>query len=72
VYVGDDSIETERRLVMGATIDIDFQEGTIEGDFDRSDTVGMINALETLAVELRIRGSGLAYMCYDKGRIYAG
>jgi len=57
---------------MCATIDIDFREGTIEGDFDRSDTAGMIVALETLAAELRIRDSGLAYMTFDEGKIHAG
>lgn len=57
---------------MSATIDIDFREGTIEGDFERSNRGGLIAALETLATELRKQENGLSYMCYDEGSLYAG
>jgi len=59
---------------IDATIDIDFRDGTIEGDFEFRDVsrMGMVTMLEAVAQKLRDTAGEVAFVNYDCGTVRIG
>ena len=70
-------LKPKRRIVMveiDATIDIDFRDGLIEGNFHtrRVSRLDMAVVLETVAQKLRDSTDPIAFVTYDAGSVRIG